>query len=89
MPHRVVAHKEKTNWISLAAAPPGTIVRVMAFLGGQCFQQRMTSMGLYPGRELLILRGGERAWGPMLLAVGECRFGLGRAMAKKILVQPL
>ncbi len=75
------------------AAMPLTMLRlgqratVVAIQGGRGFVQRLTSMGIYPGIELSLVRGGIP--GPVIVKVKESRFLLGRGMAHRVLVSPL
>ncbi len=63
----------------------GEIVEVIKLTGGKYFVDKLTNIGIYPGTKLRIVSDGE--YGPMIIAVGETRIGLGRGMAQKILVR--
>lgn len=70
---------------SLANLPPGERVRVTSINGGRGLVQRAASMGIIPGTEIEIIRGGNR--GPIIVRVHESRIALGRGMAHRILVR--
>lgn len=61
----------------------GEKVRMLAVKGGRKLQAHLTSMGLIPGVEFEVIRGG---CGPFIVAVGGCRLMLGQGMVHKIVV---
>ncbi len=69
---------------SLAELQVGEKRIVVGFAGGQEFQQRITSLGVYVGCEIEVLGG--CAEGGMLVGVGESRIALGCGMAQKIII---
>ena len=71
----------------LTMLSPGTRARVTAVCGGRGFNQRLASMGILPGAELVLLKGGPG--GPVIINVLGSRFMLGRGMAQRIMVQVL
>ncbi len=71
----------------LTMLPPGTRARVVALRGGAGLSRRLASMGIIPGAEILLVRGGFG--GPVIVMVGEGRLVLGRGIAQRIMVQPL
>ena len=63
----------------------GTRARVTAVYGGRGFNQRLASMGILPGAELVLLKGGPG--GPVIIDVLGSRFMLGRGMAQRVMVE--
>lgn len=66
----------------MRTAQKGVVVEIAA---GNAFQQRMVSMGIYPGKMLtklshFVLRG------PVTVRVGRSTFAFGHGVAKKIIV---
>jgi ferrous iron transport protein A len=64
----------------------GKWVTVMAFDGGEKFQDRLLQHGLYPGDRARILRTAPLD-GPLLVEVSGRELALGRDVAKKIVVE--
>ncbi len=50
-------------------------------------RRRMADLGILPGHELQVVRGGE--WGPLIVLVGETRLALGQEVSRKIFVMPV
>jgi len=73
--------------MSLTMLNPGQRATVVAIQGGRGIAQRLASMGVYPGVELSLVRGAMP--GPVIVAVNQARFVLGRGMAHKVMVSPL
>lgn len=71
--------------MSLVMLPPGRRAKVTALNGGREFKQRLSSMGILPGTELLLLRRG--ATGPVIVEVRGSQFILGRGMAQRVMVK--
>ncbi|MGC9449411.1 FeoA family protein [Cereibacter johrii] len=71
----------------LAMVPEGRRVMVIALLGGTGMRRRMADLGIIPGHELQVVRGGE--WGPLIVLVGETRLALGQEVSRKIFVMPV
>lgn len=69
----------------LNLVPAGKEVTVISLDGGDCFMQRVASMGLRSGSRVRVLQGGVSG-GPVLLAAGETRLAIGHGMAEKITV---
>ena len=69
----------------LAEAASGTKANVVALRGGNEFQARVTSMGLFVGCRIEVLIGGSE--GRMIVAVGDTRIALGHGMAEKVMVK--
>ena len=72
--------------IPLTTLQPGRRARVVAVHGGRGFAHRLASMGILPGVELLLVRGG--LGGPIIVQVGASRYVIGRGMGHRIIVQP-
>ncbi len=70
--------------IPLSMASPGERVRVVDFIGGRWAERRLTSMGLYRGAEVEVIK--SRGPGPLIVASRETRIALGYGMATHILV---
>lgn len=47
-------------------------------------QERLISMGMWPGSEIEVIRRGDP--GPFIVAIGEARMAIGTGMAQKIMV---
>jgi len=62
--------------------------RVAIVYGGRGLVQRLAAMGIYPGAEVTLIRGGYSP-GPLVAKVGESRIALGRGMAQRVMVEPL
>jgi ferrous iron transport protein A len=71
----------------LALLRPGNRARIVSLNGGRGFTRRLTSMGMHPGVELSVVRGGIP--GPVVVKVQESRFAIGRGMAHRVFVEPL
>lgn len=70
----------------LAMAPEGQPVTVRSLTAGRTLETRLLGMGLTIGTCVTVLQ--REAGGPMLLAVGDTRLGIGAGMAMKIMVTP-
>lgn len=69
--------------LPLAIALPGEHVRVHAVRGSDGEAQRLRELGMCEGRTVRVVCAAD----PMICQVGECRFGLCRKMARRILVE--
>ncbi len=69
--------------ISMAKAD--SEVEILRLEGGTGFHKRLSDMGLIVGQDVTILKAGGD--GPVVLAVGESRMGIGTGMARKIIVR--
>ncbi len=72
--------------ISLLQMKENYKTRILEISGGTVLQNRLMSMGIYPGREIIklshfVLRG------PVTIKVGRSVIALGHGMAKKINVE--
>ena len=72
--------------IPLSTLKPGARGRVAAVRGGRGFNQRLASMGILPGAEILFVKG--NAAGPVIVEVRGGRFILGRGMVHRVRVEP-
>ena len=66
----------------LSTVPPGKY-RIAEVRGGKNFLARLANMGVLPGDEIVVIKPGP---GPVILAKGQIRIGLGPGMAVKIYV---
>ncbi len=71
----------------LSMVENGREVQILDIRGGFGLAKKLSRMGLYPGTTIRVLSNGRP--GPVIIAVGEKRFGLGLGMAHRILVKPL
>ena len=62
-----------------------SVVRVVGTQCGRGMSARLASMGLRPGVLLKVLKSAGP--GPLVVAVGHSRLGLGRGIAHKIVVE--
>lgn len=63
----------------------GEVVRVVGF-GGKKLDARLLQVGVYPGDRMRLLRLAPLG-GPLLVDVGGREMALGRAVARRILVE--
>ncbi len=78
--------RDKTSdEMPISMAKTDSQVEIMRLEGGAEFQKRLTDMGLLTGKDVTVLKAGGE--GPVVLAVGESRMGIGAGMAKKIIVR--
>ena len=70
----------------LTLVSPGTRARVVSTDGGSGFNQRLASMGIRPGVELRLMKGGPN--GPVIIEVLGSRLVLGHGMAQRVFVEP-
>ena len=70
----------------LTSVPAGGKARVVALAGGHHFQNRLVSMGLNVGVEIKVVNSSNGRGGPMLIATGGTRLGIGHGMAERIMV---
>jgi ferrous iron transport protein A len=66
------------------AGEGGTIADVR---GGRGIIRRLTELGLAPGVHVKMVNEAGRA-GPVIVKVGEAKVGIGRGMARRVLVRP-
>lgn len=72
--------------VPLSTVRANTPVRIVRAEGGRGLLARLTAMGLRPGVRVVVLNTGGP--GPLVVAAGNLRFGIGRGMAARILVVP-
>jgi len=65
----------------------GKDVEVLRINGGLGMSQRLGRMGIYPGTRIKVINSSST--GPVLVAMGDKRFGLGFGMSHRIFVKPL
>ncbi len=74
---------KKIPVVKLKTKQKGKVVEVS---GGPGLQNRLLSMGIYPGREITMLSDSVFK-GPMAIKVGRAVIALGYGMAQKIIVE--
>lgn len=70
---------------ALCAFPAGASVVVESIGGGRGVKARLADLGIFRGTELTILSNLPN--GPVLVAVRDARYFLGRGMVEKIFVR--
>lgn len=78
--------KLEAELMPLAAVKEQSTVRMVSADCGRGLCARLASMGLRPGTKLTVLKSAPP--GPLVVAVGNSRIGIGRGMAFKIMVAP-
>ena len=68
----------------LSEIPPGATVTIHSFRGGRGMRQRLLDLGLVPGEQVTVVRGGRGM--PHVLTVKTSRVMLGQGIARHILV---
>ena len=84
-PSEFARWKTDGNVRPLTALVPGTQAVVKSVQSGHSCSQRLAAMGILPGAELRIIKGGS--WGPVIVEVIGSRFVLGRGMAHRVIVE--
>ena len=79
-----MAHDSESA-VSLMSVKAGARARVQAVDGGHQLGRRLASMGIYPGAEIKVVRGG----GPVIVEVRGTRVVVGRGMASRVMVNPV
>ncbi len=69
----------------LAQAGPGEHVEIIALDGGSNVHRRLNDLGLAPGKRVTVVS--SHPGGPMLIALGGSRIGIGFGMALKVKVR--
>ncbi len=72
--------------IPLSMVKQGEKVKIMGVRAGKGLSMRLANMGFYPGTVIEVI---SNRMGPLIVARGGVRFGIGHGMALKIMVQPL
>ena len=75
---------DKEN-LSLLIVPLRKKARIKEILGGHVFQNKLTTMGIRPGKEIIVVSR-QPFRGPLTIDVCGCQMTIGRGMAQKILV---
>ncbi len=71
----------------LSVVENGREVEILNIRGGRGLCHRLNRMGIYPGTRITIINNGRP--GPVIVALGEKRFGIGFGMAHRIFVNVL
>lgn len=58
---------------------------ITEIIGGYGLREKLTGMGLVKGKVVRMIQ--NDGYGPVIIAIGETRLGLGRGMAQKIMVE--
>jgi len=74
----------ETELTPLASVREGSMVRMVRADCGRGLCARLASMGMRPGSTLTVIKSAPP--GPLVVAVGNSRIGIGRGMAFKIMV---
>jgi ferrous iron transport protein A len=72
--------------VRLIEARIGETVRVIGSKGGKLLAARLLQAGVYPDDRIRVLRAAPLG-GPLLVEVGGREIALGRAVARRILVE--
>jgi len=70
----------------LSELSQGAEATVTELRGGRHFRSRLLSMGMRIGSRLVVIRPANGSHGPVLVASGGTRLGIGRGMAELIMV---
>jgi Fe2+ transport system protein FeoA len=82
--HAAEEHEaHEANCTALCCAKPGECACVTQLLADHDEAERLRDMGIYEGVTVKVLRDGD----PLIVRVGECRLGLGRTAATKIICE--
>ena len=71
--------------ISLDTAPEGSEVKVLRISGGKNVMMRLLAMGVTPGSTIRVVSNKMR--GPIVIEVRDVTIGIGRGIARKIIVE--
>ena len=74
-------HEHLMGCSSLCCTPSGEKARVFCFMGDPQCAARLRDLGVVEGAEVSVLRNGD----PLLVRVGDARFGIGRSAAMNVL----
>ncbi len=72
--------------IPLGFVSEGKKVRIVSINGGSCIRNRINEMGLREGIDITII---QNTVGPVIIAIGQTRFALGRGISEKILTESI
>ena len=73
-----------TDFGTLGEVPTASIVQIARLEGGESENMRLISLGLHKGVQIEMKNNSGK--GPVVVAFGNCRLALGRALARKIRV---
>lgn len=71
--------------IPLSDVESGTRVRVVRLNGGEGFRGKVISLGLIPGKEIVVQSFSRK--GPLVVQIDGSRVALGRELAGRVLVR--
>jgi ferrous iron transport protein A len=74
--------------MDLSRLGDGESAVVVELQGGERYVSAMKAMGILPG-VAIVKKSASPLSGPIVIAKGSVRLAVGRAMARKIIVQPL
>ncbi len=69
--------------MSLSELPPGSIARIVSVEGGHGLVQKLSLMGLSEGKIVRTISAGP---GPIVVQVERNTVGVGRGMARRLMV---
>ena len=70
--------------VPLGFVSEGKKVRIVSIIGGSRIRNRIIEMGLRKGIDITIVKN---SFGPVIIAIGQTRFALGRGISTKILTR--
>lgn len=73
--------------MTLASLKPGQEAKILSISQGRMIRQRLLNLGILPGEEVLIIRGGGTH--PLVLEIRGTKVALGAGMAAKVSVIPI
>ncbi|MCD6156920.1 MAG: ferrous iron transport protein A [Euryarchaeota archaeon] len=71
--------------VSLDVVPEGRIARVLRISGGRNVMMRLLAMGVIPGSTVRVIS--NKMHGPVVIEVRSTTIGIGRGVARKIIVE--
>lgn len=78
-------HQHEAHCTALCCAKSGECACITALLAEHDEAERLRDMGIHEGVTVTVLRDGD----PLLVRIGDCRIGLGRAAAMKVMCELL
>lgn len=72
--------------IPLTKLKKGSKARIIEFSGGKTMAQRLSSLGLHPGRSIIKLSSFAMR-GPVTVRAGQTVLAIGHSMAEKVIVE--
>ncbi len=70
--------------VPLGFVSEGKKVRIVSISGGTRLRNRINEMGLREGIDVTVIKN---SFGPVIIAIGQTRFALGRGISVKILTE--